>query len=508
MRKVLSLLTILAPLCVFSQTAQWATLPTYDAVEDFVDDYRKIYNGALMGIATLDGKEIVPAKYDHITSFVDGYALALNKVPDSNEWQISAIIQRGGMEYIVMQETFYNTKYSYFSCGRLLVKNKKGLYGYLDVDGNVVVPCKYRRAYPFSDGLASVVEKELHYYITPNGRLAFRPSGRMYREAFSFHNGTAVVYVDGNTKVVGFVINKHGQEMGTHDMNFNEAINIARKSKNWSLHVEQTADDSSDIASLVKDGVIPYSDNGKWGYKKGDNIVLLPQFEKAESFAGGFAKVKKDGKWGILRLCEGSFYGSLSKDILRVVNSKPSELKYTISIPEVWKGKNTTLVCRDGDSSTTLIDAAVDVDSLILDIPLNIQGKEKQKNLYFTFSSDNLLLWEDMQTVSFSYPISLKLGKPITTQDKADEEDKIVFWVTIENPSEETVTTNVDIDVEGHEHFEYTPKSVTINANRKTEVGITLNKVVEEKTVKIIVRLSDSRRTKIESEDILLKPFY
>lgn len=504
-RRIIALSILIAPLCCFSQTAKWATLPTYDAIEDYVDNYLKVYKGAQMGVATHDGKEIVPAQYDHITSFVDGYALALNKIPDSKEWRISAIIQREGMQYTILKDTYYNTKYSYFSDGRILVKGKKGMYGYLDADGNLVVPCKYTRAYPFSDGLASVVEKKLHYYITIEGQLAFRPSGRLYREAFSFHNGSAVVYVDGNTRVEGYVINKRGQELKPHTMDFPEAMEMARKSKNWSLHIAQPTEEVSGDAPLRKDGVDPFLDNGTWGYKKNGHSVLLPQFEQAEAFAGGYAKVKKDGKWGILRLCEGTFSGLLSKDLLKVVNSKPENLQYTLSIPEVWKGETATLVYRDGEYSETLIDASINTDSLLLDIPLKLQGKEKQKQLNFTLSAGNLLLWEDMQTVSFTYPIYLRLQLD-SIQEKADEKDEQRIFVTIENPYEESVTTGVTVRVKGHDEFDYTPKNVAINAKRKTEVCIAMRNVQEEKTVTLTIRLSENMGT--IHKEILLKPFY
>ena len=505
-RRVITLLAFVVPLCSFSQTAQWATLPTYDAIEDYIDSYLKVYKGTQMGVATLDGKEIIPAQYDHITAFVDGYALALNRVPESKEWRISAIIQREEMKYTVLTETYYNTKYSYPSNGRIVVKGKKGL-GYIDVNGNLVIPCKYAKAYPFSEGLASVVEKNLHYYITTDGQLAFRPSGKVYREAFSFHKGSDVVYIDGNTRVEGYVINKRGQELSSHSMEFAEAMDIAKKSKNWSLHIEQSVDKMSSTVPLLKDGVVPFLDNGSWGYKKNEYMVLLPQFEQAEPFTGGYAKVKKGGKWGVLKLHEGSFSASLSRDMLEVINGRFENLQYSLSVPEVWKSKEAVLICKEGERSETLLAAPIEMVPLILDVPLKLQGKEEQKCLHFTFSADNLLLWEDMKTVSFTYPIYLKLSKPMTTQEKADAGDKMVFKATIENPYEEAVTTNITVRVKGHDNFEYIPKSATIGAKGKTEVFITLAEVHEEKTVDLTVRLSDSRRT-TQKSDILLKPFY
>ena len=506
MKRLISICLLLQlPILLFSQTAKWATLPTYDAIEDYVDNYLKVYKGTLMGVATLDGKEIVPAQYDHITSFVDGYALALNKIPDSKEWRISAIIQRDGMKHTVLKENYYNTKYSYSSNGKILVKSEKGLFGYLGNDGSLAIPCKYTKAYPFSEGLASVVEKKLHFYITLEGELAFRPSGRMYREAFSFHDGCAVVYVDGNTKIEGYIINKRGQEVRSHAMDFSDAMELAKKSRDWSLNTEPVEENIGEVLPLSKDGVIPFSENENWGYKKDENIVLLPQFEQAEPFAGGYAKVKKDGKWGVLKLYDGNFSASQSKDVLEVRNRNVGSLQYSLSLPDAWKGVEAMLVCEDGEHSETLFEAAVETNPLVLDVPLKLQGMEKQKQLHFIFSADNLLLWHDVRDVSFTY--KLNLTKPVSLQEKADEEDNMVVLVTIENPYAEAVTTDVTVRVDGHNEYDPKRSRVTINANSKKDVYVTLKNVTEEKNVDITVSLSEDMGT-VKGKEILLKPFY
>ena len=71
----------------------------------------------------------------------------------------------------------------------------------------------------------------------------------------------------------------------------------------------------------------------------------------------------------------------------------------------------------------------------------------------------------------------------MTTQEKADAGDKMVFKATIENPYEEAVTTNITVRVKGHDNFEYIPKSASIGAKGYTEVFFTLAEVREEKTV-------------------------
>lgn len=57
-----------------------------------------------------------------------------------------------------------------FHNNRALVKNRDGLYGYIDTDGNEVIPCKYYKSYGFNNGLALVVDENGNrFFINQDG---------------------------------------------------------------------------------------------------------------------------------------------------------------------------------------------------------------------------------------------------------------------------------------------------------------------------------------------------
>ena len=97
----------------------------------------------------------------------------------------------------------------------LHVVQEDGKYGYADVDGNIVIPCKWRYALNFSEGLASVTEEYgLTGYINYHGELVI-PC--VYRCGYSFADGLAYVEVDSNEELlpeIGEYIDIEGSFIG------------------------------------------------------------------------------------------------------------------------------------------------------------------------------------------------------------------------------------------------------------------------------------------------------
>ncbi|WP_128548725.1 protein kinase domain-containing protein [Larkinella soli] len=73
-------------------------------------------------------------------------------------------------------------------------KEKNGLYGFFDGEGNEVIRCKYQNAKEFSEGLAAVNLRGSWGYINQSGGLVIPYS---YEGALSFRNGRAKVLLDG-----------------------------------------------------------------------------------------------------------------------------------------------------------------------------------------------------------------------------------------------------------------------------------------------------------------------
>jgi hypothetical protein len=95
-----------------------------------------------------------------------------------------------------------------FHEGRAAVADKKGLYGFIDTDGEQIVPFIYKEANNFSEGLAVVQNKEGKYgYIDKKGTVAI---DFLYEYAYDFENGAAYVTLD----LENFYIDHQGKRIG------------------------------------------------------------------------------------------------------------------------------------------------------------------------------------------------------------------------------------------------------------------------------------------------------
>lgn len=137
----------------------------------------------LMGLMTLDQKIIVPAKYEFINFFTNGFSIFTEAgkqgIFDMNgkiiiparfesilDYTKEAIIFYEGEKY-----QFLNLKSNKTSTGNyeficdanengLLLAIQNGKYGYIDNNEKVIIPFKFMYATPFTEGIATVYENE------------------------------------------------------------------------------------------------------------------------------------------------------------------------------------------------------------------------------------------------------------------------------------------------------------------------------------------------------------
>lgn len=188
----------------------------------------------------------------------------------------------------------------------------KGLYGFIDTKGKIVIPTIYGQADAFSEGLARTYKDGKWGYIDPQGniRIPF-----MYKEATSFINGTATVALE---KTIGgvirtnyFIINKKGEKI-SEDFDYiawrsskSEMLMVAKRGNKWGfvngfgkikvpfIYDGCLGENPNSVSSA--DHIIPILKDGKWGfidtgYSEG-KVIVRPQYEKAGTFRFGMAWV-------------------------------------------------------------------------------------------------------------------------------------------------------------------------------------------------------------------------
>lgn len=63
------------------------------------------------------------------------------------------------------------------------------------------------------------------------------------------------------------------------------------------------------VSELTLPNLIPYNNNGKWGYCNKDNKIIIDCiYDEAEPFYEGLALVKTEGSFFILMIKERMFY--------------------------------------------------------------------------------------------------------------------------------------------------------------------------------------------------------
>lgn len=139
-------------------------------------------NDGLTGIIDYDQNVIIPAEYDHISFFSNGYATFYKNdkqglinlqgeivVPANYDLileydQSHFIIQEDEQYYVVdiktQQKTTPGYTYALFANEELVLVLRNEKYGYITKTGEIAIPFQYDYATPFFDGIASVMESE------------------------------------------------------------------------------------------------------------------------------------------------------------------------------------------------------------------------------------------------------------------------------------------------------------------------------------------------------------
>ena len=142
-------------------------------------------------------------------------------------------------------------------------------YGLIDKAGNQVVPCVCDWIGTFGDGLAEAQYNGGTGYIDMNGNEVLSPK---YMDTGRFSEGFAPVLSSGVLKY--YYIDKAGNEVTPR------------------LY---------DAASSFSDGLAVVVCGSSHGYINTDFVEVIPCiYEGADSFVDGVAPVKSDGKWGFI----------------------------------------------------------------------------------------------------------------------------------------------------------------------------------------------------------------
>ena len=159
----------------------------------------------LYGFVDKNGELIIPYQYYSAEDFYDGLALVMTKKLEEKRAKFDCFyIDTKGNMVISDKVTREFEEVNSFSEGRALVQGKNRKFGFIDLTGRIVIPCKYDSAFNFLEGLACVTCDKTYGFIDNNGNLVIPYS---YFDAYDFSEGLAAVQ-DKETHLWGYIDTK------------------------------------------------------------------------------------------------------------------------------------------------------------------------------------------------------------------------------------------------------------------------------------------------------------
>lgn len=202
------------------------------------------------------------------------------------------------------------------------------------------------------------------------------------------------------------------------------------------------------------------------------------------------------------------------KNTIKVENGKSETANYRIQMPTEYLNKPVKVEIEEENSGNKIVLSPTESgrDGKEYAFIPTLQDKETEKSYLFSLQADGLLLWEDSQHITIqrieSYPPVLSLPQ-VTSEFKADSEgyvradknNKVDIYATIENKSSETL--HISITIGGNGITEQT-RSLSVAANGNGRISTSINDIKERKPVEVFVKTSTGLK---QSKIIKVKPF-
>ncbi|MBA4026870.1 MAG: hypothetical protein C0473_01370 [Cyanobacteria bacterium DS3.002] len=164
--------------------------------------------------------------------------------------------------------------------------SKPPQWGYKDATGKIVIPPKFRDAYPFSEGLAEVEEVLLTGYIDKTGKYAIKPCFPV--GASTFNQGTAY----GTKCSKEYTENPFHTERGCVICSRRYRIGLIDRSGKFITQPKY------EQFEPISEGRRAFRLDGQWGFMDDNGkVVIEPKYAAVRAFSEGLAAVT-EREWG------------------------------------------------------------------------------------------------------------------------------------------------------------------------------------------------------------------
>lgn len=476
---LLTLVTVLAFADASAKTVSWAIPPKYEKLSRYTTDIFVFQQNGKWGMVTPGNVEILPASYEYITPFTNGYALA--GVKEGSRYLLQAIISENGDVSTLDEKLYLPAGNQYFSEEKMLVTNRNGKFGYVNPSGQVIIKCQFDNALPFKEGWAPV--KKGNYYKYINEAYDRNPSRNVLVVDFHYGEMTLASCFSNGRAVIAY-----NNDLALIDANGRKVRKIKEAEFKQINKSNNEAPKGSDGYPSVKN-YVEFSENGMFGLKHGSDLIVTPQFTSFPcQYGDDYIVTEANGRQGLLRVNEGSYSfdmksvsGSVSE--LEVDRDDAIEgVNLNISLPSVQKDLKLVVDCGNGIKQD--VTSKLNVNGTTATLSVNPSPAANAENCVISaeLANDGIIVAEASKEFTLSYPIKLRVSQPGQDIIQANASDIAVFSSTVYNDSNKPVEVTAKWSTGGTEtrsipaHSKSVfSSSIKVNENHTRTVSITLS---------------------------------
>lgn len=481
-----------------AQTAVWQMPPaSYEKIFCVGNNLFEVQRGGKYGFIKADGSVVQNVEADNVGLFYEGKALVT--VRERKDNRLLGVLTSDGTYSAFTQKYYTIDNQEFYSDNLLTVKNDKGRVGYIDEFGNPVLGFdgKYDNIKPFTEGFAAVFKNDEYSLINKRG-----VESQMIIGLGEVYGGTNVC------NDIAYIWDTDGK-LYTYNVKSGECVKAKEPSDNQPDYLYCYNGVSRRGATVPfkaisyegRKGIQPYKYNGLYGYIVEDNTILPSQFDDATPFIDGYAVVKKNGQYGILKYVANSQSPSLivptktvrynvgsSATCSFILNSLPVENFADIKVSVIDDANNAIAVNTVDNGKYSF----------------SIHPHDGNKEFLVSVENSGLKLWEGKAVYTFKKNAAMLIAKIGVSTTKANTNDEIPVIATIINPNDESVT--VDVKMTGSSCFVARSKTVTIPAKGSVKVSSVFK--VKENIAHQYATVSTSKGGHATTGNISLSAFY
>ena len=270
---------------LINKNGQKIITPQYEEVEYFQGALTKVKKEGKWGLVDQNGHEIIIPQYSHMEHLTDGIA----KVKKDKQ---VGLVDQSGREFVAPQYEDIGD----FQEGVAWIQKDNKL-GFIDESGREIVSPQYQDVGGFSEGIARVKTDGKWGLINRSGHETVAPE---YEDVGDFRDGVIWVQKNGASGL----INRSSRKIDLPTSSFEEAegdrnAKLSVTDQNGQKIIAHTL--PYEEVSSFQQGVARVKRDGKWGLiDKSGREVVAPQYQEIEAFQDSVAMVKREGKWGFM----------------------------------------------------------------------------------------------------------------------------------------------------------------------------------------------------------------